>query len=47
MRTPSSTWPWLAASSRAEPKNAPTQGVQPMENTMPNTSAEKKPSTSP
>ncbi len=35
--------PWDAASSRADPKKTPTQGVQPIEKTIPNKSEEKNP----
>ena len=44
---PVSTWPCWEARARAEPKNAPTQGVQPRENTMPKSSARKSPSALP
>ena len=43
MIMPSKTLPRFAASINAEPKNAPTQGVQPMENTTPKTTDEKNP----
>ena len=41
--TPANTWPCWEASIKAEPRKAPTQGVQPRENTIPNKAAEKKP----
>ena len=43
MATPWRTFPWLVASSSAEPRKAPTQGVHPTEKTTPKTSEEKKP----
>ena len=39
---PSNTCPACDASINADPKNAPTQGVQLTENTIPNKAAEKK-----
>ena len=39
---PSPTCPCWEASISAEPRNAPTQGVHPTENTTPNTTEEKK-----
>ena len=41
--TPSSTFPWLVASIKADPRKAPTQGVHPMEKTIPNKTEEKNP----
>ena len=40
---PVSACPCCDASINAEPRNAPTHGVHPMENTSPKTSAEKNP----
>ena len=39
---PSTACPCCEASISAEPRNAPTQGVQPTENTTPNKNDEKK-----
>lgn len=43
IRTPVTLSPLDAASIKAEPKNAPTQGVHPTENMIPNNMDDKKP----
>ena len=43
MKVPAKTLPCWEASIRAEPRKAPTQGVQPSEKITPKSRAEKKP----
>ena len=43
MMVPANIWPCCEASMRADPRNAPTQGVQPTEKIIPSSADEKKP----